>query len=180
MSERIEPVFPTRKEVELKLIDLLDGRVERNEVAGWARRIVADHSEGGDPATLEVLKSLAQADAKESEYQDYLFDKETIRGWMESLRAAPPEAFPARVEVERKILELLEGRVSREDVTAWSNRLLERTEGIGVTYSAAWSALSALVLCDGKQPDGSYMYNKASFRAWLEQLQAAPLKASRK
>lgn len=174
MAEKIEPMFPTRKEVELKLIDLLDSRVERGEAAGWAKSIVADRSEGADPPTLETLKSLARVDAKEPEYHDYLFDTEAIRGWLESLRAAPPEIFPARVDVEQKLLGLLEGKVKREYVTAWAGRLLERAEDVHVTDSGAWSALSSLAMCDGKQPDGSYMYTKASFRSWLEQLRAAP------
>lgn len=163
-------MFPTRKEVELKLIDLLDSRVERIEAAGWAKSTMADCSEGVDPSTLEALKSLARVDEKEPEYQDYLFDTEAIRGWLESLRAAPPEIFPTRADVERKLLELLEGEVSREGVTAWASRLLERAEDVRVTDSGAWSALSSLAVCDGKQPDGSYMYTKASFRSWLEQL----------
>lgn len=172
-------MFPTRKEVELKLIDLLDSRVERSAASGWAKSIVADHSEGADPPTLETLKSLARVDAKEPEYQDYLFDTEAIRGWLESLRAAPPEIFPARLDVERKLLELLEGKMRREEVTAWASRLLERAENVRVTDSGAWSALSSLAMCDGKHSDGSYMYGKASFRAWLEQLRAAPSRPSK-
>jgi len=53
-------MFPTMKEVELKLINLLDSRVERSEAAGWAKSIVTDRSEGADPSTLETLKSLAR------------------------------------------------------------------------------------------------------------------------
>lgn len=172
-------MFVARKEVELKIIDLLDGREDRIAVSAWARQGLVDRSAIADDATLKALEALSKADKKNAEYDDYVFENEEIRAWLEALRASPPEQFPARSAVERKLTDLLEGRISRSEAAAWAWPLVADNQP-RVTDFAAWDALTSISMCDGKHPDGTCMYDKVSFRAWLEQLRAAPVKASGK
>jgi len=141
--------------------------------AAWARLCLASHPEAADRPTADALKSLSQADKKDPSDMDYAFEKDDIRAWLEALRASPREEFPARRLVERKLVELLEEKISRPDAAAWAWPLVENDDR-RVTDFAAWEALQSISMCDGKHPDGRYMYDKASFRSWLEQLRASP------
>lgn len=84
------------------------------------------------------------------------------------------EGFPPRGAVERKLQDLLSGRIAREGASAWAAELA--LEGHPrVTDMAAWDALSALAMSDGKDADDDgYLYNNGSFLAWLEALRASP------
>ena len=93
------------------------------------------------------------------------------------------EKLPPRSVVERKLEDLLAEKVTREIVSAWARpyALGDVAEHEDVTDIPSWEALTSLAMCDVKDPnDGGYLYNKASFRAWLEQLRAAPSKPSKK
>ena len=91
-------------------------------------------------------------------------------------------SLPPRNVIERKLEDLLADRMTRETVAAWASpfALGEVAEKSDLTDIPAWDALTSLAMCDGRHSDGSYMYDKASFRAWLEQLRASPFKPSNK
>lgn len=91
------------------------------------------------------------------------------------------EQLPPRSIVERKLEELLAGRITRETVAEWARpyALGDVAEHADLTDIPSWDALSSLAMCDGKHSDGNYMYDKVSFRAWLEQLRAAPSRPSK-
>lgn len=84
------------------------------------------------------------------------------------------EGYPPRGGVERKLQDLLTGRITREDASAWALEL--SADGHPrVTDKAAWETLAALAMSDGKDPDDDgYLYNNESFAKWLEELRASP------
>ena len=85
------------------------------------------------------------------------------------------ESFPPRNLVEEKLIALLNDSISLKTAAAWAWPLVSE-EHPRVTDFPAWDALKSIAACDGAHSDGSYMYDKVSFRAWLEQLRAAPAK----
>ena len=87
------------------------------------------------------------------------------------------EKLPSRKFVERKLEDLLSGRISREEAAEWARpyALGKIAEHDSPKDVPSWEALTALAMSDVKDPDdGGYLYNNASFRSWLEQLRAAP------
>lgn len=91
------------------------------------------------------------------------------------------ERLPPRRIVERKLEDLLAERITQEAAAEWARpyALGDVAEHAELTDIPSWDALSSLAMCDGKHSDGSYMYDKASFRAWLEQLRATPSRPSK-
>lgn len=91
------------------------------------------------------------------------------------------EKLPPRSVVERKLEDLLADRVTPEAAAEWARpyALGDVAENADLTDIPSWDALSSLAMCDGKHSNGSYMYDKVSFRAWLEQLRASPAKPSK-
>jgi hypothetical protein len=89
------------------------------------------------------------------------------------------EIFPSRSLVEEKLAALLNDRISPKAAAAWAWPLVSE-EHPRATDFPAWDALKSLAACDGVHPDGTYMYDKISFRAWLEQLRATASKAADK
>lgn len=88
------------------------------------------------------------------------------------------ERLPPRSIVERKLRDLLADRITREIAAEWARpfALGDVAEHADLTDIPSWDALSSLAICDLKHSNGGYMYDKASFRAWLEQLLASPVK----
>lgn len=93
------------------------------------------------------------------------------------------EPLPPRSMVERKLEDLLADRITPEEAAKWARpyALGEIAERTDPTDIPSWESLSSLAMCDVKDPDdGGYLYNKVSFRSWLEQLRAAPFKPTGK
>lgn len=92
-------------------------------------------------------------------------------------------SLPSRAIVDRKLEDLLADRITREQAAAWAQpyALGKVSEQAELTDMPAWEALSSIAMCDTKDPKhGEYLYNKISFRAWLEELRAAPAKPTDK
>lgn len=85
--------LPARSVIELKLEDLLAGRISREEVAGWARPYaLGEKAEREDPKDIpawEALTSLAMSDTKDPDDGGYLYNNTSFRSWLEQLRASP-------------------------------------------------------------------------------------------
>lgn len=75
--------------------------------------------------------------------------------------------------MEKKLVALLNDRISRKSAASWAWPLVSE-EHPEVTDFPAWDAPKSIAACDGTHSDGRYMYDKVSFRAWLEQLRASP------
>ncbi len=84
----------------------------------------------------------------------------------------PPTRPPTRREVEEKLVGLVEGRHSREDVSSWAERWIILPDP-GVSDPVAWKALNKLAGADMITTDRPYLYEEVDFRAWLEELRAS-------
>lgn len=80
--------------------------------------------------------------------------------------------FPQRNLVEKRLEDLLHDRITREEAAAWAWPLVSEDHP-RLTDIPAWDAVTSLSMCDGRHSSGDYMYDKVSFRAWLEQLRAS-------
>lgn len=84
---------------------------------------------------------------------------------------APPP--PSRAEVDTRLVKLLEGKQSREEVADWASQWIRASEP-GVNDPAVWKALTCLVGADMITTDRPYLYDEVDFRDWLEELRASP------
>jgi len=88
--------------------------------------------------------------------------KKPKREWIP--RVAPPP--PSAEEVERKLLDLVEGRITREEADDWAMRWVAADDA-GVDDDNIWEALRHLAGCSMPTTDRSYLYNRKDFEAWL-------------
>lgn len=73
--------------MEAKLLALIDGTENRQEVAAWAMQWVdADDPGVEDPAVWEALGNLAGADAISTD-RPYLFEVVDFQAWLDELRS---------------------------------------------------------------------------------------------
>jgi hypothetical protein len=88
--------------------------------------------------------------------------------------------LPARSEVVERLLTLVDGRSSPDEVSGWASAwlLADQIPGTAVRIVdwPAWEAIKRMAGADlpAWEP-GSYLYGTDDFRAWLAELQAAPL-----
>jgi hypothetical protein len=80
-------------------------------------------------------------------------------------RRFPPPS-PSREEVERKLLDLIEGRITREEASAWASPWVTADEP-GIDDEAVWDAVGALWAADGPTIDRPYLFGREDFEAWL-------------
>lgn len=165
-SKHGEEELPFRASIELRLIDLIDGRITGDEAAAWARPFVADdRARAQDPSAWETLKSLSGAAGMDRD------DSETVRGWLEVMRAAPAERYPRRIAVERRLEALIAGRITPEEADEWAMPFVAKDDEYpDVTDKPAWEALSFLSGCDMKDSNGDYLSGPASWKACLDAL----------
>lgn len=92
------PRAPTRKQVEDKLLDLIEGRSSREDLASWAvKYLVSDFQEGDDddalsiedPVVLSTIENLSAADLKVSDHSYFHQDTDFL-AWLEDLRQPQP------------------------------------------------------------------------------------------
>jgi hypothetical protein len=82
------PLVPGREHVRQQLLDLLAGRISREEVADWASTWVRKpESSVEDPVVWEALKQLAGADLRESPL-DYLHSESDFHEWLDRVEEA--------------------------------------------------------------------------------------------
>ena len=88
----------------------------------------------------------------------------------------PP--FPSRAEAEAKLLDLIEGRCTRQEVSDWAAQwfLADQWSRVHLEVNdyGVWDTLGLLMAADLKTIDRPYLYDEVDFRAWLEELRAAP------
>jgi hypothetical protein len=80
-------------------------------------------------------------------------------------RGSPPPP-PSRDEVERKLLDLIEDRITREQASAWASPWVT-AEDPGIDDKAVWDAVGALWGADGPTSDRPYLFGREDFEAWL-------------
>lgn len=78
-------------------------------------------------------------------------------------------ASPSRADVETKLQGLIEGRVTRDDATAWAMQWVAAPDS-GVDDPIVWNALNNLSGADAPSTDRPYLFTEIDFRAWLDEL----------
>ena len=84
-------------------------------------------------------------------------------------RRFPPPP-PSREEVERKLLDLIEDRITREEASAWASPWVTADDP-GIEDDAVWQAIGSLWMADGPTSDHPYPYlfGREDFEAWLQE-----------
>lgn len=83
------PPPPSRAEVDSRLVELLESKQSRAEVADWASQWIRASEPGvDDPAVWKALTCLVGADMITTD-RPYLYEEVDFRGWLEELRASP-------------------------------------------------------------------------------------------
>jgi len=83
--------------------------------------------------------------------------------------------LPGREEVERKLQELIDGTVAREEASEWARPFIVEEAGPPrVADEAAWTAIGAIGMADAPTTDRRYLYDVEDFEAWLQELRDAP------
>lgn len=87
------------------------------------------------------------------------------------------EHIPTRADAEMKLLDLIEGRCSRDEASSWAEYWLYEDYVVGRDLfddPALLEALDVLSGADMITTDRPYLYDEVDFLAWLHELQQAP------
>jgi hypothetical protein len=87
----------------------------------------------------------------------------------DKVTAVNTPAPPSRADVEAHLLGLIEGRISRDDATAWAMQWVAASDP-GVDDAIIWEALNNLAGADAVSTDRPYLFAEVDFRAWLDEL----------
>ncbi|GAA1228219.1 hypothetical protein GCM10009676_08170 [Prauserella halophila] len=86
-------------------------------------------------------------------------------------------SVPSRDEVRQAIVDLLEGRRSREEVDRWAAPWATLDDLPEIDDELVWDTLDWLFGCATIDPsnlaNNGYLFGEADFRAWLEEFDAA-------
>ena len=88
--------------------------------------------------------------------------KKPKREWVPRIAPPPPTAD----EVEQKLLDLVEERITREEADDWAMRWVAADDA-GIDDDNIWEALGHLGECAMPTTDRPYLYNREDFEAWL-------------
>ena len=83
--------------------------------------------------------------------------------------------FPVRAAVDRKLVELIEGRISRAEAEIWAQKIWDNDEHVKVTDWPAWDAVKNLTAADLKDAPNDCAYELSDFVKWLDTLRQAPV-----
>ena len=79
----------------------------------------------------------------------------------------PPS--PSRAEVEARLLDLISGRLGRDETTAWAMQWVAARDP-HVEDEVVWRGLNNLAGADTTSSDRPFLYEDVDFRAWLAEL----------
>ncbi len=80
--------------------------------------------------------------------------------------------FPKRVQVEAKLMNLINDCCTREQAANWATSWA-LMEDLPVDDWGVWRALCAMALADTITADRPYLFDKADFTGWLKQLRTS-------
>jgi hypothetical protein len=84
--------------------------------------------------------------------------------------SSPPPPVPQ--EVETKLLDLIEGRCTREEAEDWALQWVAADDP-EVEHDGVWEALMALAGAGLKTGPSAYLHGEADFSAWLDELRGS-------
>lgn len=76
---------------------------------------------------------------------------------------------PSRADVEAQLLGLIDGRITRDDATAWAMQWVAASDP-EVDDQVVWEALNSLAGADAVSTDRPYLFQEIDFQAWLDDL----------
>lgn len=82
--------------------------------------------------------------------------------------------FPDRAEVEHKLVDLIEGRITRDEAHDWAIKIWINEDRIDVTDRPAWGTVGHLTGADAISTDRPFLYDKGDFQNWLAELRSTP------
>ena len=81
-------------------------------------------------------------------------------------------ALPSREQVRQKLLDVLIGRVSREDAATWADTWVVDSDP-DVDDFVVWKALKQLSGIDLRINASDYLHNEADIHDWLDKVENA-------
>jgi hypothetical protein len=94
--------------------------------------------------------------------------KKPKREWVP--RVAPPP--PSAADVEKKFLDVIEGRVAFEDADEWAMQWVA-ADNAGIEDDNIWQAVCHLAGCSERHgPDEPYLFTRETFEEWLADFRA--------
>lgn len=78
---------------------------------------------------------------------------------------------PNRAAVRERLLDLLAGRASREEVSAWASTWVRQQDPV-VEDHVVWQALRDLSGADLKVSPVDYFHGEGDFHEWLDRVEA--------
>lgn len=82
-----------------------------------------------------------------------------------------PAPSPDRAEVRQRLLDLVAGRASREEVATWASTWVIQDDP-AVDDPIVWNALRDLAGADLKVNPVDYLHGEADFHEWLDRVEA--------
>ena len=80
------------------------------------------------------------------------------------------QMFPLRAAVERTLVRLIEGEISRAEAETWAQKIWTNDERTKVTDWPAWEAVKHLTATALKDAPNKYAYELPDFVEWLDNL----------
>jgi hypothetical protein len=81
-------------------------------------------------------------------------------------------AEPSRDQVRKQLLDLLAGRLTREQVADWASEWIREPEPT-VQDLVVWEALKQLLGADLRESPLDYLHSDADFHEWLDRVEVA-------
>ena len=93
--------------------------------------------------------------------------------------SSTPYPPPSRDQIEARLLALLDGSQSRDEVDRWAAQWVTDPDGGGVEDEDVWWALTQLYGIDLRHAkDGPYLHDDEQIRHWLHAFRARRPRAS--
>ena len=80
--------------------------------------------------------------------------------------------LPSREEVRQKLLDVLAGRLSREEASSWTDTWVVESDP-DVDDFVVWEALTELSGIDLRVNATDYLHNEADIHSWLDRVEEA-------
>jgi hypothetical protein len=85
------------------------------------------------------------------------------------LKSGKTPPVPSFTEVEAKLVDLIDGRCSRQEASDWARQWVGLIDTLDMD-DAMYDALDSLYGADLPDLDRSYLYSETDFQRWLKEL----------
>jgi hypothetical protein len=78
--------------------------------------------------------------------------------------------IPTREDIAARLRDLIEGRQTKEEVSAWASTFVCDDDHPRISDRVAWETLKKLLIADAHADLDHYLYGETDFRKWLDDL----------